>query len=118
MAPNIHNQLMTVDIPKMVNDLRPIVWSERHASGTALSITIQLRFGSIAKPQLTENQILQPIQAQQLSKSYNGRLLVNIEITIRKTDAGEAMREDRGCPPSVGRHLRRLPRGHTESQHR
>ena len=66
--------------------MRPIVWSERGANGTALSVNIQTHFASVQRPMLTENQpqILLPLQAQQLGRSYNGRLLVNLDITVRE----------------------------------
>jgi DNA-directed RNA polymerase beta subunit len=68
----------------MVNDLRPIVWSERNHSGQAMTITIQMHLGSIQKPMLTDNQILLPLQAQQMGRSYNARLLLNLDISIRE----------------------------------
>ena len=73
----------------MVNDLRPIVWSERNHSGQAMTITISMHLGSIQKPMLTDNQILLPLQAQQMGRSYNARLLLNLDISIRETATGD-----------------------------
>lgn len=79
----------------MVNDLRPIVWSERNGSGgQAMTITIHLRLGNIQKPMLTDNQILLPLQAQQLGRSYNARLLLNIEISIRESGSENTHQAD------------------------
>ena len=48
-------------------------------------MTIQMKFASTQKPMLTESQpqILLPLQAQQLGRSYNGRILVNVEINTQ-----------------------------------
>lgn len=76
----------------MVNSLRAIVWSERGPNGSHLSVTVQTRFASVQKPQLSENQeqILLPLQCQQFARSYNGRLLVNVDIAVREGGAGNA----------------------------
>lgn len=67
-------------------ELKPIVWSERPSSGGLLSVSVQLRFASVEKPRIGDNgnRILMPSQAQQLTRSYTGRLLVNVEITVRE----------------------------------
>jgi hypothetical protein len=41
----------------------------------------------VQKPVLPDNphQTLLPLQAQQLGRSYNGRLMVNVEIVVRDT---------------------------------
>jgi DNA-directed RNA polymerase beta subunit len=80
-----YNHLVQHTLPRMVNELRPIVWSERNLTGQAMSITVQVRLGSIKKPMLTDNQILLPLQAQQMGRSYNARLLLNVDIAIRET---------------------------------
>lgn len=98
-----YNHLATVELPRMINELRPIVWSERPQSGGSLSVSVQLRFASVEKPRIGDNgnRILMPSQAQQLTRSYNGRLLVNVEITVREfaqpssdTDAATPMDVD------------------------
>lgn len=88
-----YNRLVRQDIPQMIDDMRPIVWSGRTADGRALSVLVKLRFASIQKPMLTENQpqILLPMQAQQLGRSYNGRLLVNVEIGIKLSTPEEGV---------------------------
>lgn len=80
-----YNQLVQHTLPRMVNELRPIVWSERNLTGQAMTIKVQVRLGSIKKPMLTDHQILLPLQAQQLGRSYNARLLLNVDISIRET---------------------------------
>lgn len=79
-----YNYLVQVELPRMVNELRPITWLERKPDST-LSIVMKIRFNRIDRPQLTDNQILLPLQAQQLTKSYNGRILIDVEITIKST---------------------------------
>ena len=68
-----YNHLIKIDLPRMINEMRPIVWSERGSNGSILSVTIQMKFASTQKPMLTESQpqILLPLQAQQLGRSYN-----------------------------------------------
>ena len=75
-----YNHLIKIDLPRMINEMRPIVWSERGSNGSILSVTIQMKFASTQKPMLTESQpqILLPLQAQQLGRSYNGRILVRV----------------------------------------
>jgi hypothetical protein len=68
----------------MINEMRPIVWSERGANGASLAVTIRMQFSGVQRPMLTEHQILLPLQAQQLGRSYTGRLLVNVDITVRE----------------------------------
>ena len=69
-----------------VSELRPVVWSERGGGTRSLSLGIHIRFCGLRKPQLTESHTLQASQAQMLSRSYNARLLVNIEINVKRTD--------------------------------
>lgn len=38
---------------------------------------------------LNNNQIMIPLQAHQLGRSYNGRLLVHIEIAVKQTINGQ-----------------------------
>lgn len=72
-----YNHLATCVLPRMVNDMRPIQWSVRNASdGSALAVTIHIRFCQIQRPHLTDNQILLPLQAQQLGRSWGGPFLV------------------------------------------
>lgn len=85
-----YNHLIQQTLPRMINELRPIVWSERNTAGQAMVITINLRLGSIQKPMLTDHQLLLPLQAQQLGRSYNARLLLNVEISIRETGTSES----------------------------
>jgi hypothetical protein len=61
--------------------------SEKGNDRGTLSVTIHLRFASVQKPVVQDNpdQTLLPLQAQQLGRSYNGRLLVNVEIVVRDT---------------------------------
>jgi hypothetical protein len=61
--------------------------SEKNSERGSLSVTIHLRFASVQKPVLHDNpdQTLLPLQAQQLGRSYNGRLMVNVEIAVRDT---------------------------------
>ena len=82
-----YNQFIRIELPRLVNEMRSIMWSERTPNGSAMSMVIQIRFASVQRPMLTESQpqILLPLQAQQLCKSYNGRLLVNVQITLRVT---------------------------------
>lgn len=40
---------------RMINELRPIVWSERPQGGGSLSVSVQLRFASVEKPRIGEN---------------------------------------------------------------
>lgn len=86
----------------MINDLRPIVWVEKQ-EGSSLCITtgnvfkqmisfpvwIQTRFATVEKPMLNNNQIMLPLQAHQLGRSYNGRLLVHVEISVKQTINGQ-----------------------------
>jgi hypothetical protein len=37
------------------------------------------------KPMLNASQLMLPLQAQQLARSYNGRMLVHVEITVKQT---------------------------------
>lgn len=48
---------------------------------------MHIRFARIERPRLTKHQILLPLQAQQLSRSYNGELIVDVDITIRSSGA-------------------------------
>jgi DNA-directed RNA polymerase beta subunit len=98
-----YNHFVRTELPRMVNDMRAIVWSERSGTGAALSVVIQMKFASAQRPMLTESQpqILLPLQAQQLCKSYNGRLLVNIEIHVRVTTPSA---EGGDAPPVVTMH--------------
>lgn len=73
------------EIPNLINDLRPIVWVEKLADASTLCLSIRTRFASLCRPMLNANQILLPMQAQQLGKSYTGRLLVNVEISVKQT---------------------------------
>ena len=70
--------------------MRPIVWSEKGSDGHTLSVVVQMQFASVQRPMLTESQpqILLPLQAQQLGRSYNGRVLMNVEIIVRETCRG------------------------------
>ena len=68
-----------------------------------------IRFSSIQKPMLTDNQeqVMLPLQAQQLGRSYNGKLLVNVEITVRDVANAEesprtaGVRETRAVAPEL-----------------
>ncbi len=82
-----YNHLAQVELPQMVNELRPITWLERRPDGGSLSIVLNIRFSRMERPQLTDHQIMLPLQAQQLSKSYNGRLLIDVEVAIKTTNA-------------------------------
>ena len=84
-----YNNFIQNELPRTVNEMRPIVWSERGAGGASLAVTIHMQFASVQKPMLTEHQaqIMLPLQTQQLGRSYNGRLLVNIEIFVREVAA-------------------------------
>jgi DNA-directed RNA polymerase beta subunit len=84
-----YNNLILQTLPRMINELRPIVWSERNSSGQAMVITINLSLGNIQKPMFTDHQLLLPLQAQQLGRSYNARLLLDVEISIRETGTGD-----------------------------
>ena len=66
---------------------------EKTPDGSSVCLSIRTRLSSIEKPMLNANQILLPHQAMQLGRSYNGRILVNIEISVRTTHPGE------GAPP-------------------
>lgn len=98
-----YNFMVQEEIPTLINDLRPIVWVEKPGDGSTLCLTIRTRFASLGKPMLNANQILLPLQAQQLDpapvcwwwsankrepavgRSYTGRLLVNVEISVKQT---------------------------------
>lgn len=43
---------------------------EKQTDGSSICINIQTKFGKIEKPMLHTNQILLPLQAQQLGRSY------------------------------------------------
>lgn len=79
-----YNHLVVYEIPRMVNELRPIVWSERSNTGTSLVLTVTMRFGRLEKPRINENQILHPVYALQLCKSYNSRLMINVDILVKQ----------------------------------
>ncbi len=64
-------------------------WQERKPDGN-LSIVMNIRFARIERPRLTKHQILLPLQAQQLSRSYNGDLIVDVDITIRSSSSAAA----------------------------
>ena len=75
------------------NELRPIVWVEKQEANSSLCISIQTRFSAVEKPMLHTSQLMLPLQAQQLGRSYNGRLLVHLEIVVKQTvAAGETPR--------------------------
>lgn len=42
---------------------------------------------------LNNRQILLPMQAQQLGRSYNGRLLIHVEINVKQTVKGELVHQ-------------------------
>lgn len=77
----------------MVNDMRPIVWVEKQEAGCILSITVHTHFGCLQKPMLNASQIILPLQAQQLGRSYTGRLLVDVVITVKQTVNGEVVQQ-------------------------
>ena len=60
--------LVQEELPRIVNDLRPIVWVEKQGEGSSLCLTIRTRFASVERPMLHPNQILLPLQAQQLNR--------------------------------------------------
>jgi hypothetical protein len=49
-----YNHLIRHELPKMINDMRPIVWSEK-TDGRVLSVLVQMRFAAVQKPMLTES---------------------------------------------------------------
>ena len=67
--------------------------SEKQSDGSALCLTIRTRFASVERPMLNHNQILLPIQALQLGRSYNGRILVNVDISVRQSMHGETVQQ-------------------------
>ena len=50
-----YNHLIRYELPRMINEMRPIVWSEKGADGRALSVMVQMKFASVQKPMLTES---------------------------------------------------------------
>lgn len=69
------------------------MWVEKQEANSSLCITIQTRFSAVEKPMLHTSQLMLPLQAQQLGRSYNGRLLVHLEIVVKQTvAAGETPR--------------------------
>ena len=85
--------LVQEELPRIVNDLRPIVWVEKQGEGSSLCLTIRTRFASVEKPMLHSNQILLPLQAQQLNRSYNGRLLLNVEIIVKQITNNDVIQQ-------------------------
>lgn len=81
-----YNHFVQHELPRTVNEMRPIVWSERNGTGASLSVTIQMHFASVQRPMVTEHQtqIMLPLQTQQLGRSYTSRLLVNVEIFAKE----------------------------------
>lgn len=72
--------------------LHPPLLAEKQEN-SSLCISIQMRFGSVERPMLNNRQILLPMQAQQLGRSYNGRLLVHVEINVKQTVNGEVVHQ-------------------------
>ena len=81
-----YNYFVEEELPRMVNELRPIVWVEKQ-DNVWLSINIQTHFTCVEKPMLNPSQIILPLQAQQLGRSYTGRLLVHVEVRTVAADA-------------------------------
>ena len=77
-----------------------------------------MRFASVQKPHLTENQILLPLQAQQLSRSYNGRLLVTRMVHF-PSRCHSCIEYGYNRPRDVrGRHAEATPGRHPQPLHR
>ena len=102
-----YNYFVQEELPRMINELRPIVWVIGVGGGslsshtavpekqdnTWLSINIQTHFTCVEKPMLNPSQIILPLQAQQLGRSYTGRLLVHVEIGVKQTVAGQVVQQ-------------------------
>lgn len=89
MSSRCHNHLVECEIPRMINELRPIVWTERSNEDGNLTMSLTIRFGRLEKPQLHENQVLQPSHALHLCRPYNSRVIIHIDIQIRHVQPDE-----------------------------
>lgn len=104
VALSSYNHLVVYEIPRMINDLRPIVWSERSSESGNLTMTLSIRFGRLERPQLHENQVLQPSHALHLCRPYNSRVIIHIDIQIRHVapDGTTNLQQSEICDLCIG----------------